>query len=102
MCWSDAFLIKIYISYLQVKGYRYLEEDNSDESNSENSEEEEEDGEDHRAEEMEREDGVGGQDASNSQGDASPAALRRGAEVHHRRRDNVEVREGEREERAGG
>lgn len=98
----DAFLIKIYISYLQVKGYRYLEEDNSDESDSENSEKEEEDGEDHKAEEMEREDGVGGQDASNSQGDASPAAMRRGAEIHHHRQDNVEVREGEKEERAGG
>lgn len=86
---------------MQVKGYRYLEEDNSDESDSEHSEGEEEDGEDQRAEEMEGEDGVAEQPAG-SQGDASPAEPRRAAEIHRRRWDNAQVKEGEREERAGG
>lgn len=66
----------------------------------EEEEEEEEEGEGHREEEMEREDGVGGQRAE-SQEAASPAEMRRGAEIHHRRRENAEVKEGEREERAG-
>lgn len=50
---------------------------------------------------MEGEDGVGEQPAE-SQGAASPAALRGAAEIHHRRRDNAQLKEGEREERAGG
>lgn len=84
---------------LQVKGYLYLEEDNSDESDSEKSED---DDEEHLAEEMgaeNREDGV--QDAG-AQGVDSPTARRRGVEVHRRRQQNACVNEGEREEREGG
>lgn len=85
-----------------MKGYRYLEEDDSDESDSEHSEEEEEeDGEGQGAEETDEEDGVGEQPAG-SQGSASPAAPRTAAEIHHRRRDNAQGKEGGREERAGG
>lgn len=84
-----------------MKGYRYLEEDDSDESDSEHSEEEEEDGEGQGAEEMDGEDGVGEQPAE-FQRAASPAAPRRAAEIHHGGRDNIQGKEGEREERAGG
>ncbi|XP_056892400.1 protein unc-93 homolog B1 [Takifugu flavidus] len=84
----------------KVKGYRYLEEDNSDESGSESSDGEEEDGEGDGAEELDREGGGGGQHAAS--GDSSPAAARRAAEIHHRRRDNVQAKEGESEERPGG
>uniref|UniRef100_A0A674PEQ3 Unc-93 homolog B1, TLR signaling regulator n=1 Tax=Takifugu rubripes TaxID=31033 RepID=A0A674PEQ3_TAKRU len=84
----------------KVKGYRYLEEDNSDESGSENSDGEEEDGKGDGAEELDREGGGGDQHAAS--GDSSPAAARRAAEVHHRRRDNVQAKEGESEERPGG
>lgn len=89
----------------KVKGYRYLEEDNSDESDSERSEEddkeEREDGE-HVPEEMGAEDREeGGQDAG-VQGADSPVARRRGAEGHHRRWENPHVKEGMREEREGG
>ncbi|KAM6941720.1 protein unc-93 homolog B1 isoform 1-T2 [Lycodopsis pacificus] len=82
----------------KVKGYRYLEEDNSDESDSEKSEE---DDEEHVAEEMGAEDGEeGGQDAG-VQGVDSPKARRRGAAgPRHRRED--QVKEGVREEREGG
>uniref|UniRef100_H3D479 Unc-93 homolog B1, TLR signaling regulator n=1 Tax=Tetraodon nigroviridis TaxID=99883 RepID=H3D479_TETNG len=68
----------------KVKGYRYLEEDNSDESDSE--------GEGHRPEEMEGEDGVGEQPAG-AQEAASPAALRRAAEIHRGRRDEAPLKE---------
>lgn len=84
---------------LQVKGYRYLEEDNSDESDSEKSED---DDEEHVVEEMVAEDREeGGQDAG-AQGADSPTAWRRGAEVHRRRQQDAHVKEGEREEREGG
>lgn len=90
---------------LQVKGYRYLEEDNSDESDSEKSEEDDEEDkedEEHVAEEMGAEGGEeGGQDAV-VQGADSPGARRRGAEGHRRRWEDAHVKEGEREEREGG
>ncbi|XP_026215893.1 protein unc-93 homolog B1 [Anabas testudineus] len=83
----------------KVKGYRYLEEDNSDESDSEKSED---DDEEHVVEEMVAEDREeGGQDAG-AQGADSPTAWRRGAEVHRRRQQDAHVKEGEREEREGG
>nr|XP_033946614.1 protein unc-93 homolog B1 [Pseudochaenichthys georgianus] len=78
----------------KVKGYRYLEEDNSDESDSERSDDEEEglddDDDEHVAEEMEAEDGDGGgQDAGGQEaggpGAESPGARRRGAEGQHHR-----------------
>ncbi|XP_068606950.1 protein unc-93 homolog B1 [Brachionichthys hirsutus] len=62
----------------KVKGYRYLEEDNSDESDSEESEEEE----------VEKQD--------------SPGPGRREPTCHRRRREDTSVGEGEREEREGG
>ncbi|KAM7418538.1 hypothetical protein PAMA_015918 [Pampus argenteus] len=66
----------------KIKGYRYLEEDNSDESDSEKSEEDEEEeraNEEHVVEEMGAEDREeGGQDAG-AQGADSPRARRRGA-----------------------
>lgn len=83
----------------KVKGYRYLEEDNSDESDSERSEDEgEKEDEEHVVEEMgaeEREEG--GQDAE-AQGADSPGARRRGAEGHRLRWEDAHVKEGEREE----
>ncbi|XP_068588319.1 protein unc-93 homolog B1-like [Cebidichthys violaceus] len=83
----------------KVKGYRYLEEDNSDESDSEKSEE---DDEEHVAEEMGAEDGEeGGRDAG-VQGVESPEAGRRGAEGPRHRREDAHVKEGVREEREGG
>ncbi|XP_040042341.2 protein unc-93 homolog B1-like [Gasterosteus aculeatus] len=89
----------------KVKGYRYLEEDNSDESDSERSEdddkeEEEEEDEEHVAEEMGAEDRrEEGQD-DGVQGVDSPEARRRGAEGH--RREDAHVKDGVREEREGG
>ncbi|XP_034092989.1 LOW QUALITY PROTEIN: protein unc-93 homolog B1 [Gymnodraco acuticeps] len=73
----------------KVKGYRYLEEDNSDESDSERSDDEEEglDDDEHVAEEMEAEDedgDGGGQDAGGPAAE-SPGARRRGAEGQHHR-----------------
>ncbi|XP_074484863.1 protein unc-93 homolog B1 [Sebastes fasciatus] len=89
----------------KVKGYRYLEEDNSDESDSERSEEddeEEKEDEEHVVEEMGAEDGEeGGQDAG-VQGADSPGARRRGAEGHRRRREDGDLKEGVKEEREGG
>ncbi|XP_054459787.1 protein unc-93 homolog B1 [Anoplopoma fimbria] len=89
----------------KVKGYRYLEEDNSDESDSERSEEDDEDekeDEEHVAEEMGAEDREeGGQDAG-VQGVDSPKARRRGAEGHRHRQEDAHVKEGVREEREGG
>lgn len=87
---------------LQVKGYRYLEEDNSDESESE--EEEYKEDEEHGEEEEEVGPGdgdEGGQDAE-FQGADSPASCRGGAEVHHRRREDGDRTEEDREERKGG
>lgn len=89
----------------KVKGYRYLEEDNSDESDSERSvedDEEEKQDEEHVAEEMETEEWEEGGQGAGFQGADSPEARRRGAEVHRRRREDAYVREGEREEREGG
>ncbi|XP_053190743.1 protein unc-93 homolog B1 [Scomber japonicus] len=90
----------------KVKGYRYLEEDNSDESDSEKSEEDEteeeeeeerKDDDEHVAEEIGAEDREeGGQDGG-AQGFDSPGARRRGAEGHHHRWEDAY----EREEREG-
>ncbi|XP_070827001.1 protein unc-93 homolog B1 [Chaetodon trifascialis] len=86
----------------KVKGYRYLEEDNSDESDSErseeddeeNDEEEEEDDEEHVVEEKGEEDREeGGQDAG-AQGADSHATRRRGAEGQRRRWEDVKERDG--------
>ncbi|XP_036957031.1 protein unc-93 homolog B1 [Acanthopagrus latus] len=89
----------------KVKGYRYLEEDNSDESDSEKSEEDDdddgdrnEDGE-HVVEEMRAEDREeDGQDAGVLGAD-SPGARRRGPEGHRHRQEDAHVKEEEREER---
>ncbi|KAK1886230.1 Protein unc-93 like B1 [Dissostichus eleginoides] len=73
----------------KVKGYRYLEEDNSDESDSERSDDEEDeeglDDDEHVAEEMEAEDGDGGGQDAGGPGAESPGARRRGAEGQHHR-----------------
>lgn len=88
----------------KVKGYRYLEEDNSDESESE--EEEDKDEEEHveHWEEKELENGEGpgagdegGQEPRHNQGADSPAPSRGAAEVHRRRRDGTGGKEGEEE-----
>ncbi|XP_040002070.1 protein unc-93 homolog B1 [Xiphias gladius] len=88
----------------KVKGYRYLEEDNSDESDSESEEDEEEKTEDeeHVVEEMGAEDSEEGGHDGEAQGADSPRARRRGAEGHRCRREDAHVKEGEREEREGG
>nr|XP_019939203.1 PREDICTED: protein unc-93 homolog B1 [Paralichthys olivaceus]XP_019939204.1 PREDICTED: protein unc-93 homolog B1 [Paralichthys olivaceus] len=86
----------------KVKGYRYLEEDNSDESDSERSEEDNEENrdEEHVLEEMGAEDReVRGQDGG-AHGADSPVARRRGAAGHQR--EDANVKGGEREEREGG
>lgn len=89
---------------VQVKGYRYLEEDNSDESESE--EEEDKDEEEHveHWEEKELENGEGpgagdegGQEPRHNQGADSPAPSRGAAEVYRRRRDGTGGKEGEEE-----
>ncbi|XP_029999286.1 protein unc-93 homolog B1 isoform X2 [Sphaeramia orbicularis] len=83
----------------KVKGYRYLEEDNSDESDSEKSEEDDEDererkDEEHVVEEMEAEGeeeggggGGGGGGGAKAWRDESPQARRRGVEGHQGRRE---------------
>ncbi|XP_068445548.1 protein unc-93 homolog B1 [Clinocottus analis] len=84
----------------KVKGYRYLEEDNSDESDSERSEEddeEEKEDEERVAEEMGAEDRDAG-----VQGVDSPKARRRGAEGHRHRREDAWMKEEVREEREEG
>lgn len=91
--------ITLFCLFPQVKGYRYLEEDNSDESDSEKSEEdgdeeEEEEQRDRVVEEMGADDGEEG-------GIDSPRARWRGAEGQQRRRDDGHV-VGEWEEREGG
>ncbi|XP_072240332.1 protein unc-93 homolog B1 [Leuresthes tenuis] len=86
----------------KVKGYRYLEEDNSDESDSERSEEDDEDAErrkeengEHVVEEMGAEDGEErGQDAG-AVGADSPRAWRRGAMGQQRRWEDADVKQGE-------
>ncbi|KAG8015074.1 Protein unc-93-like protein B1 [Nibea albiflora] len=88
----------------KVKGYRYLEEDNSDESDSERSEEEdggEDKDEEHVVEEMGAENWEEGGQAAGDQGADSPGTRRRGAEGHRRRREEASVKEGEREEHEG-
>ncbi|XP_060942766.1 protein unc-93 homolog B1 [Limanda limanda] len=85
----------------KVKGYRYLEEDNSDESDSGGSEEENKEDEEHVLEEMEAEGREErGQDGG-AHGADSPIARRRGAAGHHQNRDDANVNGGEREEREG-
>ncbi|XP_035039294.1 protein unc-93 homolog B1 [Hippoglossus stenolepis] len=88
----------------KVKGYRYLEEDNSDESDSERSEEDKEENredEEHVLEEM----GAEGREERGQDGGAhgadSPIARRRGAAGHHQNRDGANVNGGEREEHEG-
>ncbi|KAM3624656.1 uncharacterized protein V6R79_026179 [Siganus canaliculatus] len=90
----------------KVKGYRYLEEDNSDESDSEGSDDDDEDEEKEEyervVEEMEAESREeGGPDAA-AHGADSPGARRRGAEPPLRRQQEANVREEEREEGEGG
>nr|XP_046259510.1 protein unc-93 homolog B1 [Scatophagus argus] len=82
----------------KVKGYRYLEEDNSDESDSEKSEEENDEDDEHLVEEMEAEDREEGGQYAVVQGADSPEARRRVAEGHCRRGEDADVKEGEREE----
>uniref|UniRef100_A0A672H3Q0 Unc-93 homolog B1, TLR signaling regulator n=1 Tax=Salarias fasciatus TaxID=181472 RepID=A0A672H3Q0_SALFA len=84
----------------KVKGYRYLEEDNSDESDSEKSEDEEgeeedeeRDGGEERQEEQEQEEVWGAE---------SPGARRRGGEGQRRRRRQQEAEEEEEEEEEEG
>ncbi|KAG7214490.1 hypothetical protein INR49_023002 [Caranx melampygus] len=84
-----------------VKGYRYLEEENSDESDSERSEEDEEKEEDdeHVVEEMEAENREeGGQDRG-VHGADSPRARRRGAEGQRRKHEVAHMKDGETDER---
>lgn len=56
----------------------------------------------HRVEEMGAEDREEADQDAGLQGPDSPAARRRGAEVHCRRREDADVKEGEEEEREGG
>ena len=80
-------LHSVVLSLPQVKGYRYLEEDNSDESesDSEKSDEEEED-EEHEGEEGgEIREDVGGD--AGSQGSDSPRARMGGARDRRRQKD---------------
>lgn len=84
----------------KVKGYRYLEEDNSDESDSERSEEDEEKEEANErvVEEMEAENREeGGQDRG-ARGADSPRARRRGAEGQRRKRQVAHTKDEETEE----
>ncbi|XP_056266116.1 protein unc-93 homolog B1 [Pseudoliparis swirei] len=90
----------------KVKGYRYLEEDNSDESDSERSEEDDEeervDGEHAVEEEMEKEEMVGAEDEEKGERRVdSPGARRRGAEGR-RQREDARVKEAGSEEHEGG
>uniref|UniRef100_A0A4W6DKY2 Unc-93 homolog B1, TLR signaling regulator n=1 Tax=Lates calcarifer TaxID=8187 RepID=A0A4W6DKY2_LATCA len=81
----------------KVKGYRYLEEDNSDESDSERSEEDEEEkeeDEDHVAEEIEAEDREEGGQVGGAQGADSPRARRRGVEGHRYKQDKEDAHRG--------
>lgn len=93
--------IAVNITYcvcLQVKGYRYLEEDNSDESDSDRSEEDEEKEEERVVEEMEAEDGEeGGQDRG-AHGADSPGARRRGAEGQRHKRKVAHMKDEETDE----
>lgn len=91
---------------LQVKGYRYLEDDNSDESESEEEEEEDKDEEEHGEHWEDRELEVGegpgagvegDQEARHNQVVESPALSRGLAEVHRRIRDGTGGKEGEEE-----
>ncbi|XP_059198122.1 protein unc-93 homolog B1 [Centropristis striata] len=88
----------------KVKGYRYLEEDNSDESDFDGSEEDddEDDGEEEREDEepVAEERGAEGRREEGGQGAESPRARRRGAERGPRRRREEE--EKVEEEREGG
>ncbi|KAK2919420.1 protein unc-93 homolog B1 [Channa argus] len=92
----------------KFKGYRYLEEDNSDESDSERGEDDDledelkTEDEDHVVEEMGPEDGdERGQDAGARRAD-SPRARRRGVEGQRSRRQDAHEKEEEREELEGG
>lgn len=85
-----------------MKGYRYLEEDNSDESDSEKSSVEEEEEED---EEQQEEGGAERREDwgidTGSQGSDSPRARRGGAIGRRRRQDDAYGQVGEREEYEG-
>ncbi|XP_071373634.1 protein unc-93 homolog B1 [Centroberyx affinis] len=94
----------------KVKGYRYLEEDNSDESDSENSEEDEEEEEEEEQEERERDDEeqqaeeMGAADGEDRGRGAGAQARRGGGARGCRRRreeDAAHGQEGEKEEREG-
>lgn len=87
----------------KVKGYRYLEEDNSDESDSERSEEDDEEDEEEDEDRVVEEMGAEGREEGVQDGEAdSPRARRRGVEGRWQRQEGNHVREGEREERKGG
>ncbi|XP_034544257.1 protein unc-93 homolog B1 [Notolabrus celidotus] len=88
----------------KVKGYRYLEEDNSDESDSENSEEEDKDEEHmgHLADEMGAEEREEGGEEVGLLGSDSPRARRRVVGGQRPRGENASVKEGEGEERQEG
>uniref|UniRef100_UPI0037E9AB67 protein unc-93 homolog B1 isoform X2 n=1 Tax=Semicossyphus pulcher TaxID=241346 RepID=UPI0037E9AB67 len=86
----------------KVKGYRYLEEDNSDESDSEKSEEDDEEDRGHLAEEREVEEQEGGGQEAGVLDADSPGARRRVAGGQRPRGEAANVREGEGEEREGG
>ncbi|KAA8594463.1 hypothetical protein FQN60_011598, partial [Etheostoma spectabile] len=96
--WWQA--IAIFIVYLwsnlpmRVKGYRYLEEDNSDESDSEKSEEDDEEDGEHVVEERGAEGGEDGGHDAEVQGADSPGARRRGTEGQRRRQDHADGMEG--------
>ncbi|TNN26425.1 Protein unc-93 B1 [Liparis tanakae] len=103
--WQALAIFVVYLwSHLpmRVKGYRYLEEDNSDESDSERSEEddeeEREDGEHAVEEEL-----VGAEDEERGEGGVdSPGARRRGAGQERQRGEDARVKEAGSEEREGG
>ncbi|KAM6939590.1 protein unc-93 homolog B1 [Xenentodon cancila] len=85
----------------KVKGYRYLEEDNSDESDSERSEEEEKDDGGYVVEEMGAEDTEEGGHDAGAEGAESPRVWRRGAKGQRHREDG-RVRDGEAEDHGEG
>ncbi|CAJ1052963.1 protein unc-93 homolog B1 [Xyrichtys novacula] len=87
----------------KVKGYRYLEEDNSDESDSERSEEEDEEDRGQAADELEAEQMEDGDQGAGVLGADSPKARRRMFGGQRPRGGDVNVKEGEEEEeRQGG
>lgn len=80
----------------QVKGYRYLEEDNSDESDSEKSVEEEND---ENIEEMPSADGEEEEQDAGTEGADSPRVWRRGARGQQHRWEDGHLQGAEEEEK---